>query len=201
MSTAAVPPIVSARGRRTASPAQRGPRWLVRLTLALALATAGIALFIVERTIRGYEIAISGKLLPVFASDVLTADSTPGPMVLFKLNGEWQGLRMTAECSIAFYVGAILLFAALMMLIPRFAIGRVLLAGAIAATAMALLNQVRLAGLAWVLGAQGHAAFEWAHAIGGSVLMIGGLAVTLTLFFFVVVRRGRTARQMARQDG
>ncbi|MGH1549258.1 exosortase R [Leifsonia poae] len=202
MSTAAVPPVVSRREARTAQPAQRGPHWLLRLPLALALAAVAIALFITERTMRGYEIAMSGKLLPfLFASDALTAESNGSPIVLFKQGDTWLGLRMTAECSIAFYVGAILLFAALMMLIPRFAILRVLLASAIAVTTMVLLNQVRLAALAWVFGAHGRETFEWAHSIGGSVLMIGGLAVTLTLFFFVVVRGGRRARQARKDEG
>ena len=200
MSTAAVPPMVTRRERRTAQPAQRGPHWLLRLPLALGLAATAIALFVAEHTMRGYEIAISSKLLSVlFSSDTTAAESNGSPGLLFKLNGEWLGLRMTAECSIAFYVGAILLFAALMMLIPRFSIGRVLLASAIAATTMVLLNQVRLAGLAWVFGEHGRETFEWAHSIGGSVLMIGGLAVTLVLFFFVVVRAGRKARRQAQQ--
>ena len=195
MSTSVVPPVVSRREHRSVEPAQRGPQWLLRLPLALALAAAAVALFLAERTMRGYEVAIAGKVLPfLFASEATTAESGGSPVVLFKQDGLWLGLRMTAECSIAFYVGAILLFAALMMLIPRFTILRVLLAGAIAVTTMILLNQVRLVALAWVFGAHGRETFEWAHSIGGSVLMIGGLAVTLTLFFFVVVRTPQRRR-------
>lgn len=201
MSTAAIPPVVSRRELREHRSVPRGPRWFLRLPLALLMTAGGVTLFFVERTMRGVEVALSSQVLPLlFASTSTTAESNGSPVVLFQQNGTWLGLRMTAECSIAFYAGAILLFGALMVLIPRFAILRVLLATAIAVTTMVLLNQVRLAGLAWVFGAHGRGTFEWAHSIGGSVLMIGGLAVTLMLFFFVVVRGGRAARRKARRN-
>lgn len=180
------------RGESPASTRRHRPRWLLRLPIALLLAAGGIALFVTERTMRGLEVLLTSHLLStVFSTRTVTSESLQSPAVLFQLGGDWSGLRMTVECSIAFYVGAILLFGALMLLLPRFSMPRTLLATGVSAVWMVLLNQVRMFGLAWVLGEKGHDAFEWAHSLGGSILMLSGLAAALALFFVVVVRRSR----------
>lgn len=103
----------------------------------------------------------------------------------------WYSLVMTPECAIAFYAGGLLILGGLMVLIPRFRIGRIVIATAVAVVFMAFVNQLRLALLAHVFGVYGRDAFEWAHSLGGSTLMVVGLTLSLGIFMVIVLRRSR----------
>lgn len=151
-----------------------------------------VLLFVFERLTRQIEVGIASWVFPlVFAEDALPVTSGGMPGVAFGHNG-WYALIITPECSIAFYVGALVLLGAALLLIPRFQMSRILLAVAVSSLGMIALNQVRLAALGFIRAEYGGQAFDWAHTLGGSFLMMAGLAGCLALFFVVVVRGGRS---------
>ena len=183
--------------RNTTHQPRRGVGLLLRLPIALALIAAAIVLFATQETTRLFEVTLTSQILASIVHNApVVGTNLADPIVMFFTPNGWVGLQVTAECAIAFYVAGILLFGALLTLIRRFALHRVLIATAVATTIMIVLNQARFAILSYVAGNHDHQTFDWVHSIGGSVLMIGGLAANLVLFFFLVVRRTRRERRV-----
>lgn len=167
--------------------------WMpVRWALALVLAATGVGLIIIERSARALEALVASEVIPLlFASDAVRAVSQGDPAFAFGYGEHWYALVITAECSIAFYVGAILIISAAVMLVPRIRMARVITAALICAALMIALNQVRFAGLAYVRGEFGAEAYAWAHTLYGSILMLVGLGACVMFFLFFVVRSAR----------
>ncbi|WP_025159059.1 exosortase R [Leifsonia aquatica] len=166
----------------------------IRILIALLLAGLGGSLIAIERASRGIEVIVSTWLLPLlFAGDAVPARTRGNPSVAFETGGHWYALIITPECSIGFYVAAIVFLGAALTLVQRFRLSRIFLAVGISALGLVLLNQVRIAGLAFLLSHYGHDAFDWAHSIGGSFLMMAGLTGCLALLFVLVVRGSRKA--------
>lgn len=164
-------------------------RWL----LAVVLAALGAAVIAFEHALRTLESVIAAEILPyVFATGTKAAVSGDSPAIAFQGDGHWFALRITAECAIAFYVAAILVLTALLLLLPRFPIGRLLIAGGAGVAAMVLLNQVRFTWLGYAFSFQSREVFDWVHIVGGSILMAVGMAATLLFFVLFVVRKPST---------
>lgn len=191
ISSAPLPTRASRRAPRTrATPKgwDRAGRWTLALVFA---ALAGLAVTF-EYNLRVAEVAISSALLPfIFSADTVTSVSAGMPAIAFEGSGHWFALRITAECAIAFYVGALLLVSAALIVLPRFPIGRLLIATPLGVLGLALVNQVRLGWLAYALSFQGREVFDWVHVVGGSILMAAGMAATLLAFVVFVARKPR----------
>jgi exosortase/archaeosortase family protein len=168
---------------------ERSFRWLLAVVLA-AVAAAAIAF---EHALRTLESVIAAEILPyVFATGTKPAVSGDSPAIAFQGDGHWFALRITAECAIAFYVAAILALTAALLLLPRFPIGRLLIAGGVGVAGMVLLNQVRFIWLGYAFSFQSREVFDWVHIVGGSILMAVGMAATLLFFVLFVVRKPST---------
>lgn len=166
----------------------------VRILVALLLAGLGGTLIAVERASRGIEAMVCTWLVPfLFADDTAPARTGGNPAIAFESGGHWYALIITPECSIAFYIAAIVFLGAALALVPRLRLSRVFLAVGISALGLFVLNQFRTASLAFLLSNYGPDAFDWAHTVGGSFLMMAGLTGCLALFFILVVRGSRKA--------
>lgn len=190
--------VTNRRSLRKAPPVHLAVR-IVRIVIALAMVALGVFVMLSERSVRMLETDLAAQILPlVFADEAIRGTSDGEPAVAFGVGATWWALRVTIECAIALYVGPIIMLGGLLTAIPRMSLVRVFSATAIAAAALVVLNQMRLLMLGFVLGQYGKGAFEWAHSLAGSFLMMFGLAGCLFLFFRVVIlgsiRRSRAAQ-------
>ena len=162
----------------------------IRWALALVFAAAAVAAVAFEHTLRTMEAAISAELLPlIFATGTKAATSSGSPAIAFEGDGHWYALRITAECAIAFYVAAIFALTAILLLLPRFPLVRMLGATAIGVTGLVFLNQVRLGWLAYAFSYQSREVFDWVHIVGGTMLMAVSMAATLLFYVLFIVRK------------
>ena len=177
----------------TPAPSRRAARRLLtaaRILLGLAVVALGILFLVKEYSARLLEAQVGAWLVDtLFATNALPSLSAGTPAVVFGVHDTFLALRITIECSIALYAGSIVIFGGLLMMLPRLRTVRVVVATALGAGLMILLNQVRIVGLAWVLSEYGRDGFEWAHSLGGSFLMTAGLVVSLGVFLGIVPRR------------
>lgn len=166
---------------------------LTRLVAALGLGAAAITVMLSERAVRGWETFLGAHLIGLtFGDEAAHTDFGADPSILFRTGTSYWSLRVTAECSIAYFAGAILLIAAGFLFFRRYEPVRVMTATAISVVGLMGLNQVRFLALGWIMSATDHTTFEWAHSLGGSFLMIFGLAASLFCFFrLVIVTRKR----------
>lgn len=174
---------------------------IVRIIIALAMIALGIYVMLSERSIRMMETDLASQIFPhVFADEAIRGTSAGEPAVAFGVDATWWALRVTVECAIAFYIGPVIMLGGLLSAIPRMGLVRVFSATAIVVAALVLLNQVRLLMLGFVLGTYGRGAFEWAHSLAGSFLMLFGLAGCLFLFFRLVIVGSLRANRIARVE-
>ncbi|AAT89217.1 hypothetical protein ATY41_08105 [Leifsonia xyli subsp. xyli] len=171
---------------------------IAKMLLAAGIGTIGALVMLNEHTIRTLEAAVTTWLIAhTFAGDTFLAATGGNPSTIYQVAGRWYGMVITSECSIALYAGPILMLAAVFLIMSRFGTIRTLVAAAISVILLAMLNQIRLLGLAYVLSHWGADAFQWWHSLGGSFLMVSGLASILFLFFVMVIRRHRRGRRAA----
>lgn len=186
------------RTRLRSRPEPRGTavHTAVRWAAAAAFAARGVLLVLAERPMRGLEVHLSTAIAPyLFADEAKVAYASGDPAVFFRASGGWYALVVGAECSVAFSLAAICVLGGVLALVKRLSLVRVVGATAISMTGMVLLNQVRIVGLAFVRAEFGQETFDWAHSLGGSFLMMAGLAGSLALFFAFVVRRASRAER------
>lgn len=160
----------------------------------LALGAVGVLVLWNEQSVRLVEARVAAWALSHTFADTVFSFGGSNPGVSFHTGKGWAGLMITPECSIAFYVGPLLLLAAIVAAVPRLSVWRVATAVLIGSAGLFLLNEVRFLALGWVLSAWGMKSFEWWHSLGGSFLMLTGLAGTLGLFFALAVRERRAHR-------
>jgi exosortase/archaeosortase family protein len=104
------------------------------------------------------------------------------------------GLIITPECTIALLIVPFLLLTAGTVWI-RMPLRWPLIALAAAVLLLTAVNQLRLLTVTWfILGMGTHSGFYWGHTLVGSLITIAGIAVSLALYGFILLRRGNAAR-------
>jgi exosortase/archaeosortase family protein len=182
------------------APVRRGQR-IGRLLLAMATIAAGIVVMANERTFRSIESEIGAHLFSLVMGDAVAATTGDDPSIAFELGGHWYALRVTIECSIALYLGPLMMLGGALLATPRMGVIRIALATLTSVTTMAALNQARFLMLGYALGSGDRARFDWMHSLVGSSMMLLGIALSLTLFFrVVVVGSRRTVRSAGRRS-
>jgi len=179
----------------------RTPR-TVRVLTSLVLVAGAVALVAGEHIGRQVESSIARWLLHALTgATVLPAGASTVPAVVFQSGDlQWNVLEITVECAVAYVLAALVMLGAALALVPRFGPLRVVLATAVGAALLVLVNQVRIVLLALVLAHGGVGPFEWAHSFAGSVVSLFGLAATLFVVFLIVIRPG-TGRRTSPQAG
>lgn len=173
---------------------------ITRIVLAIGFAALGVALLLLERPIREVETQILVWILqhtPIADTAVVT-HSAGHPTAAFGFGEEWFALRITQLCAVAFFLVAIAFLSALIVLLPRVALWRLMTAAAISMAGLVIVNQVRILIIAFAFSRGGRPAFDWAHGPIGTCIMLLGIAASLLLFFTLCLRSSRSARLAAR---
>jgi exosortase/archaeosortase family protein len=171
---------------------------ILRVLIGVLFFAAGALAIASELTVRHGEVWLSRHVLGALTGATTIAEGVGStPTIMFTFDDQhWYAMRVTVECAIAFYVGGVLFFTGLLALIPRLNVLRLLLAAAASIAGLVALNQVRLLMLEFVFSHFGRDAFDWAHSLVGSFLMLFGIAGCLLLFFQLAVKhrhRGASA--------
>ena len=170
---------------------------IVSIIVAVALAGLGVTAIVVEGALRAVASEPAARIasgLPGLGALAFTEE--PAPTIAYLIDGGWFALRITAECSVAFFAGGLLILGGTLSLVLRLNPLRSACALVAGTAVLILVNQARFLGLGLVRGRLGQEAFEWAHTLGGSVLMLTGVIVALLLFFRIAIagRAGRRGR-------
>jgi exosortase/archaeosortase family protein len=161
-----------------------------RTILGLTMVALGVLSIVFEATARGVEATVAARLATVVTPvETVAFPAEPDPAVVYRIGGAWYALRITAECSVAFYIGGLLILGAAVSTALRLPPVRVLLAAVAGVAVLVLTNQTRILGLGLIRGEFGSEAFAWAHSLGGSLAMLLGVVVALMLFFAITVTR------------
>lgn len=172
----------------------------LRVLLSLLFITLGAFLLQTEFQLRELEVDIAVWVLKhtPLASDALVSTSAGQPTAAFGYDEKWYALRVTTQCAVAFYLAAVAFFAALVALLPRVGMWRALTATIASMAALLIVNQIRIAVIAYAFSRGGKDAFNWAHGPIGTCIMLVGIAAALIVFFTLCLRRSR--RQIARAN-
>jgi exosortase/archaeosortase family protein len=172
-----------------------------RAPIVVALLAIAVILAAFESRVRVVEANIAAWIVGHTLTDQTAVIMSQGsPAFVFDINHHWYGIRLTIECSIAFYIAALVALAAVLLLLPRTSVARVLLAAGLGTIGLFVLNQIRLEMLAFALGRMNKEAFNWAHSLFGSVLMLIGVALCLLLFLRMSFRREANPRHRGAED-
>jgi exosortase/archaeosortase family protein len=176
------------------------PAPVPRTSLPARAVVAGLlvlaaALVIGQRAYRTAEMVLAGGVLHLTTSDgvyVATARQT----VYFGLGGGRPfGLQMTPECTSAFLVLPLLVVGSVMVALRPRITRQVLIALAVAALAVIVVNQLRvltIVGLVNWLGTD--RGYYWGHTMLGSMVSVFGGAAALVLFVWLSTRRPKAER-------
>ncbi|GAA3888344.1 exosortase P [Saccharothrix violaceirubra] len=158
--------------------------------VVVALTVVATGLVLAHRAYRTVEISLSGLLLDALSGygvEVVADRQT----VYFGLGSDTPlGLRMTPECTSAFLVVPLLVIGAVMTALRPRITRRVLIALGVAATAVVVVNQLRvltLVGLVDWLGVD--RGYHWGHTLLGSMVSVFGGAAALVAFVWLATRR------------
>jgi exosortase/archaeosortase family protein len=165
-----------------------------RVVLAVVLAAGAVLLAVKETRVRSFETSLLAHVLRRTVADRAVPGVNAGTAsVVYQIDGQWFGLRITMACSVGLLLAVVAAVGALVILSPRVAAFRALAATAVGLAALIVLNQIRLIAIAVAYGLGGTGAYGFVHGIGGSVLMLVGLAAVLLLFFVICFRPRRRA--------
>jgi exosortase/archaeosortase family protein len=171
------------------------PRRITARLGVTGVLVAVVALVLVERVYRVFEVELSGVILRVITTSgvYVAADRET---VYFGLSGATPlGLQMTPECSSVFLLIPLLLVTAVMLWFRPENARRLFLSLSVAAAVVIVVNQFRLlsiVGLVHWLGVDN--GYYWGHTLLGSMVSVFGGAVALVLFVWLATRKGKGLR-------
>lgn len=174
-------PVRHRGSRRRRSYPERG-------TVAAALIIGATAIFLWSAQCRSVEGHLFAYLAQLVFGQSQISNSLTDPVIVIQSGLKAFGLRLTYECSIAPFIGAILLLGSLGALLKRIPLRQVLIALLASSAGLLVLNQFRLLLVAWAMKDLGRGGFEWMHSLVGSFIMVFGLAACLTAYFLIAFR-------------
>ncbi|MEU6644347.1 exosortase/archaeosortase family protein [Saccharomonospora sp. NPDC046836] len=169
------------------APRQSWPVRSLRFFLGLAL-LALCGLMVVEAlAVRAIEAVLAEPLVRA----VTTGDtSTLNEVILFGLGtSDPTGLRITAECTVIIMVVPIGVVVSLLLMFSRVSMIRLLAGGVIGALAAILVNQLRIALIAFSTQEWGmDPGYEVSHKFVGSVLAIIGFTLAFLILAKIIAK-------------
>lgn len=164
--------------------------WLLRTMAAALMIFLAVLLLIFHEETRLFEAQAASTIASIAFADSSVANSSTGtPYFAYSLGDQWYLLRITAECGIGLYIAGLLLLTSALSFVRKIVFWRLVLALALASFIFIGLNQARFLLLAAIFSSMGRASFNIAHSLGGSALMLSGMAIALLLFVRIAVRR------------
>lgn len=198
-----IPSTTAVAGHRAARlpgpPFVRAARMIVRVIGALVLLAAAVSALLVEEQLRLAEAGAFAWVLSHTVSDSVHTGALGGsPVISFSTASGWHSLRLTAVCSITYYLAPALALGAILTLTPSVRPLRAWAASLVAVVGLVALNQARLLMLALALARFGLDGFHWAHGPIGTAVMLLGIGGTLLMFFVVCLSPARAATRSRR---
>jgi exosortase/archaeosortase family protein len=181
------------RSGRHGAANQSGQRAL-RVLAAGVLCGIALSLMIYQYQFRHLEAVVAAHLYRLF-TPVLAASRAP--IMWFGLGtSAAYGLEITPDCSSALLIVPLCGLGMLLLIPRRLGVRRVAHALIVAATVLVAGNLLRIGIIAIAVRFGGlGAGYQLGHLILGSIVSIIGIAISLALLTFILVRRGRGGRQ------
>ncbi|MDZ5145664.1 exosortase R [Microbacterium testaceum] len=174
---------------------------LVRFVAGAILILGGVAIIAAQTPIRTFEALIATWLADLtYAQDARFTTSAGQPSVGFLMRDHWMVLRVTVQCAIAFYAGALAILGGVLGISSRIKIARIALATITGIVGLTALNQLRLLVIGFAWGTWGRTGFAWAHGPIGTSIMLIGMAGALAVFFLIAVRKRAGAASRLRSS-
>jgi exosortase/archaeosortase family protein len=176
-------------GRRRGHP--RGSR-LLRVTAGLALLAAAAAMLVWQEQVRHGEISIAGLWFDL----ILTGSThTNNDVIYFTWSGgPLIGMRDTWECTVALLAGPMCALGGALLGLTRMPWHRLLTGLGVALGLLLVVNQLRLAMIAFSLQGWGLAGYELSHKTLGSIFAIAGFVVATGIFLRIAAASGEHPR-------
>lgn len=165
---------------------------LARYLLGIVLAASGAAFFVWATGVRMVESRVLAALTTV-AIGRSTYAARWGPLVFWNGgDGQLHGLDITPSCSLARLAAPLLIVAGLLVAVPRFRPGRVVLAVTSALLLLGLINQGRMVLIAFTVDRFGLADAQlYVHTLAGSLITVLGIATCLALAAWITFSGSR----------
>lgn len=166
---------------------------LVRFAASVPLLTA-VAVVVWQQTrFRTFETVVAQK----WVGAVLDGTINRYQNILFFPwpDGPVVGLRISAGCTVALLVAPFVLIGALLVAFTRFNFGRLLAGVLLGILALLIVNQARIAVIAFSVQHWGMPGFEFGHKLVGTLIGLAGFALSLV----VMVQLAAPARQARRR--
>ncbi|WP_430592263.1 exosortase S [Humidisolicoccus flavus] len=161
--------------------------------LALVLVAAAVAMIVQQQAFREFEATLMAPLLQL----VLEGNTVPvGTAITIGIGTEdVTRLVITSLCSTLVLFAPLLIIAGLILLMPKFSVGRIASGLALSIAISALANLGRYAMAAFAMQQGGMVAFDIVHRWIGSLMVIFAFAFAL----FVLVRIATNGRLRSRR--
>lgn len=178
------------RARDVAPGSERQRERLARVTITVAVASAGLLVLVFSGWWRGLEAWTTAHSIGLVTSNATTAFSG-GIVVMHHGASSLSAFALTRECSVAQIMGAILIGGAPLFLVRRLSIRRVGIALLLASAVLVIANIVRLTAIGVAIGAWGSDGFSLAHTYLGSLVTFAGTCLAGVTFAAVLLARQR----------
>ena len=168
-----------------------------RRLLALSLGLAGIVLLWKAGAWRAGETWLSAHGIAWVTGRPTVNVAASHVVVVYDRHAHASGFVLTSECSVAYFVAALTLLSAPLLLVPRLPIRRVLAALGIASGIVLVVNIVRLTAIGAAVDVFGvRDGFAFSHTYLGSLLTFLGTCAA-GVSFTVVLLAARSAAPAA----
>lgn len=178
MAAPASTPAARRHGRRR----RRQPRGhrVVRVAAGLLLLVAAAAMLVWQEQVRHGEIAIAGLWFDL----VLTGTTHTNDDVIYFTwsGGPLIGMRDTWECTVALLAGPMCAIGGVLLGLTRMPWHRLLAGLGVALGLLVVVNQLRLAMIAFSLQGWGLPGYELSHKTLGSIFAIAGFVIAAGVF-------------------
>lgn len=182
-------------GRTRNAPAVKRER-IVRPVLTAVVATTGLLLLVFSSWWRGVETWSAAHSIALVSSQTTTAIANTG-VVIMRGHTSAAAFALTAQCSVAQILGAILIGGAPLLLVRRLSVLRVGAALLLASAVLVIANIVRLTAIGVAVQAWGRDGFSLSHTYLGSLLTFVGTCLAGVTFALVLLARRQAEPQAA----
>ena len=171
--------------------------WAVGIALMIGM----VALLLSEQLMREGETRLLQETLGFFLGLKSTLSPAGTAISIGAGTQAYFTMVVSTGCSVVLLMIPLVLVAALMLVTGRSTAARIIPTLVVSVGALLALNQLRFVLITVMTRQGGLAAFEWAHTVIGSVLVLAGLSAIIVFFIRVVSRQKIQPRARQRQSG
>jgi exosortase/archaeosortase family protein len=161
-----------------------------------AAAGLGVAFMAFNGVVRNVEAVFTAHLLGWLSGQPMWVQYSNHAAYWSSNHTQVGGVEVTAECSSAFLIGALLLVGAVLLRSHRFSQGRVGVALAVSCSVLFVLNLTRLLLIGWASGRWGYNGYNWSHTAAGSILVIVTVVAAAAVLVVMLLHQGERHRKL-----